>query len=176
MSKRYLLDANVFIEAKDRYYAFDICPGFWSSILTLHNARRVFSIDRIRAELDQQDDAIKKWINDLLPVTFFKMTEDQAVIDKFRAMVEWVYAKPQQFTSPAKTEFASVADGWLVAYAAVNGLTVVTHEQYAPESKRKVPMPNLCVEFSVPYMNTFEMLRELGEKFVRSTKHSRARR
>ncbi len=25
----YLFDANVFIEAKNRYYAFDICPGFW---------------------------------------------------------------------------------------------------------------------------------------------------
>ncbi|MBF0147506.1 MAG: DUF4411 family protein [Magnetococcales bacterium] len=25
----YLLDSNVFIEAKNRYYAFDICPGFW---------------------------------------------------------------------------------------------------------------------------------------------------
>ncbi len=27
---RYLLDANVFIEAKNLYYAFDICPGFWT--------------------------------------------------------------------------------------------------------------------------------------------------
>ena len=26
---KYLLDSNVFIEAKNRYYAFDICPGFW---------------------------------------------------------------------------------------------------------------------------------------------------
>lgn len=25
----FLLDANVFIEAKNRYYGFDICPGFW---------------------------------------------------------------------------------------------------------------------------------------------------
>ena len=26
---RYLLDANVFIEAKNRYYGFDFCPAFW---------------------------------------------------------------------------------------------------------------------------------------------------
>lgn len=25
----YLLDANVFIEAKNRYYGFDLAPGFW---------------------------------------------------------------------------------------------------------------------------------------------------
>ena len=25
----FLIDANVLIEAKNRYYAFDIAPGFW---------------------------------------------------------------------------------------------------------------------------------------------------
>ena len=29
---QYILDANVFIEAYKRYYAFDLCPGFWRSI------------------------------------------------------------------------------------------------------------------------------------------------
>lgn len=26
--RRYILDADVFITAKNRYYSFDICPGF----------------------------------------------------------------------------------------------------------------------------------------------------
>lgn len=26
---RYLLDANIFIEAKNRYYGLDFCPAFW---------------------------------------------------------------------------------------------------------------------------------------------------
>jgi hypothetical protein len=42
----------------------------------------------------------------------------------------------------------------------------VTHEEYAPEAKRKVPMPNLCIEFDVEYCNTFAMLRELSAQFV----------
>jgi hypothetical protein len=28
----YLLDANVFIQAKNSYYGFDICPAFWEWI------------------------------------------------------------------------------------------------------------------------------------------------
>lgn len=28
----YLLDTNVFIEAKNRYYAFDLAPGFWEGL------------------------------------------------------------------------------------------------------------------------------------------------
>jgi len=26
----YLLDSNIFLEAQNRYYANDICPGFWN--------------------------------------------------------------------------------------------------------------------------------------------------
>lgn len=175
MSNRYLLDANAFIEAKERYYGFDICPGYWSSLLVQHDSRRLFSIDRIADELNEQDDVVKQWIRNEVPDTFFKKTEDQADIDKFQEMVNWVYSQPQ-FTDAARTEFASVADGWVIAYAAINGLVVVTHEQFAPEAKRKVPMPNVCVEFDVEYVDTFSMLRELGETFVRSPKHRKARR
>lgn len=170
MSKpKYLLDANVFIEAKNRYYGFDICPGFWSSILSQHGASRVFSIDRIASELQVQDDVVKHWVASTVPNAFFKKTEDQAVIDAFQKIVNWVYSQ-SQYGDAAKADFASVADGWVVAYAAANGLVVVTHEQYDPGVKRRVPLPNVCVEFDVKFVNTFDMLRELGEKFVRSTK------
>ncbi|MEO8495969.1 MAG: DUF4411 family protein [Planctomycetota bacterium] len=171
VSNRYVLDANPFIEAKNRYYGFDICPGFWTSLVTQHEAKRVFSIDRIRDELVQQDDEIKQWIEDRAPQTFFKKTEVQAVVDVFQRMMNWVYSEVQ-FTDAAKTEFASVADGWVIAYAVVNGLIVVTHEEYAPDAKRKVPIPNVCIEFDVEYVNTFEMLRDLRERFVRSTKRN----
>jgi hypothetical protein len=60
-----------------------------------------------------------------------------------------------------------------MAYAAVNGLTVVTHEEYAPAAKKRVPMPNVCLEFDIPYVNTFEMLDELGVKLILSTKRRR---
>ena len=90
-------------------------------------------------------------------------------------MMNWVYSQ-SQFTDAAKTEFASVADGWVIAYAAVNGMVVVTHEQYAPDARRKVPMPNVCIEFDVAYVDTFAMLRDLREKFIRSTKRSGKRR
>lgn len=175
MNRRYLLDANAFIEASNRYYGFDFCPGFWSSLVAQHTAKRVASIDRIATELKEQDDNVKVWVEGHAPDTFFKKTEDQEVIDKFQEMVAWVYAQPQ-FTDAAKSEFASVADGWVLAFASVNGLTVVTHEQYAPDAKRKVPMPNVCVEFEVEYADTFQMLRDLGEKLIRSTKRRSPRR
>ena len=47
----YLLDANVFIEAKNSYYSFAICPGFWNSLIGLFNSGELCSIDYIRQEL-----------------------------------------------------------------------------------------------------------------------------
>ena len=44
--------------------------------------------------------------------------------------------------------------------------------EYAPDAKKKVPIPNVCIEFGVHYVNTFEMLRDLGEKFVRGSKRT----
>jgi hypothetical protein len=29
----YVLDANTFIQAKRRFYAFDICPRYWASLV-----------------------------------------------------------------------------------------------------------------------------------------------
>jgi len=45
---QYILDANVFIEAYKRYYAFDLCPGFWRSIEHYGAQGKLASIDRVR--------------------------------------------------------------------------------------------------------------------------------
>jgi hypothetical protein len=163
--KRYVLDANVFIEAHQRHYAFDICPGFWLALVRQHEKKRVFSIDKIKGELVGGNDRLSDWAKAKAPATFFKGTADKEVVDAFADMVKWVQGE-KQFTTEAKSLFASVADGWVIAYARTNGLVVVTHEDYAPEAKKNVPIPNVCLEFNVAYCNTFEMLRDLKVMFV----------
>ncbi|MDY0164967.1 MAG: DUF4411 family protein [Thermoguttaceae bacterium] len=163
--RRYLLDANVFIEAYQGYYAFDICPGFWQSLLRQHGAKRVFSIDKIEDELAAGHDSLSNWATDTAQNTFFKRTADKRVADAFTEMIKWVQAD-KQFTVEAKARFASVADGWLIAYAKTNALIVVTRETYVPDVKVRVPIPNVCLEFDVEFCNTFEMLRDLKVQFV----------
>jgi len=36
-------------------------------------------------------------------------------------------------------------------------------------------MPNVCLVFSVDYVNTFEMLEDLNVKFILSTKNRRGK-
>src|SRR5438876_1428039 len=150
--KKYILDANIFIQAHRTYYGFDLCPGFWLALSHHNEAKRIFSIDKIRTELLQLNDQLSDWVRNRAPDTFFKGTADKAVADAFRHMENWVQNEPQ-FTSEAKAGFASVADGWVIAYAKANGLVVVSHEEYAPEARKKVPIPNVCLEFGVTYCN-----------------------
>lgn len=166
--KRYVLDANVFIQAHRRHYAFDICPGFWDLLVKQHSARTVCSIDKIREEIaaGQDGDELKKWVKNKQSLDgFFKGTEDREVLAAFRKMMSWVQ-NHLGFTSVAKAEFADSADSWLVAYAAANGLAVVTHEEFDDQVRKRVPIPNLCAQFGVDYLDTFQMLRELEAKLV----------
>jgi hypothetical protein len=164
VGKRFLLDANTFIEAHQSYYAFDICPGFWLALIRQNAAKRLYSIDKVKSELLAGHDKLSDWVKDRAK-EFFKATADRNVAIEFGNLVNWVQNQAQ-FTTEAKAEFAAVADGWVIAYAKANGLIVVTHEEYAPDAKKKVPMPNVCLQFGVDYCNTFEMLTELGIRLV----------
>jgi len=164
-SRTFLLDANVFIDAHRRYYGFDLCPGFWTALVRQHQEHRVFSVDRVRQEISKGTDKLKKWARQKDLDAFFRNTNDQATLSYFGDMSDWVQGE-SQYTSEAKSEFATVADGWLVACAKACEFVVVTHEVYSPEAKRKVPIPNVCRHFAVECVDTFQMLRELKVRFA----------
>jgi predicted nucleic acid-binding protein len=163
----YVLDANVFIEAHRRYYAFDICSGFWDCLLHHHDEKAIISIDRVRDEL-LTGDALEDWMTDTAPDELFASTAEAKVTRHFAAMMTWVQSQTQ-FKKEAKTEFARVADGWLAAYAKAHNRVVVTHEEYAREARKRVPLPNVCKQFGIDYVDTFAMLRSLGVEFTWET-------
>lgn len=156
----YVLDANVFIEAAKRYYAFDIVPPFWNKLIALAEDGYILSIDRVKVELIRAD--LETWANENFH-RYFASTSEQDVIDAYRNVITWSQAQ-SQYTDGAKAEFAGVADGWLIAYALSKGCTVVTHEQPSPNSKRKIKIPDACRAHEIPYIDTFQMLRMLGIK------------
>jgi len=158
---RFVLDANAFIEAHQRYYGFDICPGYWTALKRQYELARLCSIDKIKAELLAQKDELTEWAKLKIPAGFFKQTADQSVIRTYSKLMEWVQSEVQ-YNTAAKAGFAKAADGWLVAYAKTNGLTVVTLETESADAKKTVPIPNLCSQFAVPCINPFSMLRTLG--------------
>jgi hypothetical protein len=76
-----------------------------------------------------------------------------------------IWANSQmQFNDSAKAEFsrAENADAWVIGFAVAKEYVVVTHEQLDPAIRRRVPIPNVCEEFDVEFVDTFQMLRSLG--------------
>lgn len=72
LNTRYLIDSNVFIQAKNFHYRFGFCQAFWEWLIDAHHAGIVFSVDKVRKELNngKKDDPIRAWMNEL-PESFF---------------------------------------------------------------------------------------------------------
>ncbi len=166
----FVLDANVFITPHRSYYPLDLCPGFWDGLTQHFRAGTLLSIDKVRDELldvnktgNEEPDDLYFWTRNS-PRNMFVSSSEQAVVDIYRDVIAWVYSS-RQFNIGAKDEFARKADGWLVAYAQAHNLTLVTQEVRNPYIKKRVPIPNVCHHFNVNFINTFDMLRQLGIRF-----------
>ncbi len=166
MGTIFLIDSDVLITAKNLYYAFDICPGFWKCLLHHHGQGRAFSVDRVRGEVlagSRQDDLVR-WVEREVPESFFLEVDTEAVTDAYTQIMMWVQQSSNYFDY-AKAKFATGADGWLAAYARIHGATVVTNEQSAPESRREIKLPDVCDHFEVPRSSLFSALRSLNASF-----------
>ena len=164
--KTYLVDSDVLITAKNLYYAFDLCPGFWKCLLHYHREGRVFSVDRVRNELlaGRSTEDLVQWVKNDVPEDLFLPVDTDEVARVYTEIMMRVQRHPGYFDH-AKAKFATGADGWLVACARVCGATVVTNEQPVPGSRKDVKLPDVCDEFEVPRQSTFVMLRALGAQF-----------
>lgn len=162
----YLLDSDVFIAAKNSYYAFAICPGFWDSLLYHHGEENICSIDKVKGELlaGRKTEDLVQWVKNELPSGFFIGTDDEAVISAYTEVMLWVQ-RNQQYYDHAKAKFATEADGWLVAYAMAHNITIVTNEQPRPQARNRILLPDVCSHFNITYTDMFFMLTNLNVRY-----------
>lgn len=159
---KYLLDSNVFIQAKDLYYRPDICPGFWEWLED--GVQGSFgTIDRVRNELTAGNDYVSKWFKGHKSASWIAATTDTATQKAFQTVTTWVSAGT---LTPEKNKFLSGADPWLVAHAVATKASVVTLEM-PKNSPNKVSLADACSHFKVPTLKTWDLLSLLKVKFVR---------
>lgn len=157
----YLLDANVFITAKNLHYGFDIAPGFWDWLDQGHAKGLLRSTEQVRHELMAGSDELSGWAKDR--ESFF-YPADASMITSMQRLALW--ARSGRFSSTAADEFLRVADFQLVAHAHAHNFTVVTHERPNPLAKKRILIPDACQELGVPWMDPYSMLRIAGARFV----------
>jgi hypothetical protein len=157
----YLLDADVFIQAKNLHYGFDFCPAFWDWLIENNNAGNVFSIERVCNELKAGNDDLIPWV-DARGAAFF-LPPDNRTITAFTNISNWVIS--QNYEPAAINTFLQIADYYLVAHALAYQFTIVTHE-IAANTTKKVKIPNACIGLRIRYMTPYEMLRRERARFV----------
>lgn len=165
---KYVIDSNILIEAYHRYYAFDLAPKFWAELQSFALSDEVVSIDKVKEEIIAGNDDLSNWVKTKYSCAF-KSTKSLDVANAFAQMQQWaadeVIGNERRFKDQALSDFARVADGWIVAYAQVNSLIVVTHESYSGMGRSRIVIPEVCNAFGVKFVQTFDMLRDLNVKF-----------
>lgn len=164
----YLLDTNVLIEAYRTYYGLDFCPGYWDTLQAKISSGEAGSVKKVYEEIVLNEDDLSAWLKKCFAKKHFAQDDgDPLVANKYFEVSSYVMSS-SQFKPYAKREFLQPeeADPWICAYASIYGCTVVTQEVYSPDVQRRIPLPNVLHEFSVPYINTFEFLRNTGTRFL----------
>lgn len=161
-----ILDANAFIEPKNRFYAFDICPGFWDFIIDIFASGNAGSIMPVRDEILAGGDNLSTWMKGSLnKVSFYDCIADPQVVAEYQRVASYVqtaYSKPQvvhDFLKPG------AADPWIVAHALAYDATVVTQETHKSRGK-KVSLFDVCNHFGIHHVDVFEFIRSAHAQFV----------
>lgn len=157
----YLLDANVFMAAKNLHYGMDFCPAFWDWLTHQGHAGVVWSIDKVYDEIVAGQDQLSDWVGDQGRALFRRTPPTLA--PHFSQVSQW--ATSQKYTPAAINTFFQVADFYLIAHALAGGCVLVTHET-AADSPGRVKIPSACIGLGVPFMTPYQMLRAEPARFV----------
>lgn len=160
----YLLDSNAFMEANRLYYGFDIAPGFWTWLASPALADQVGSIEPVKDEITAGTGDLVAWARDQ-PDAFW-LADTAEFVAAMTEIAAWVTDPARQYRQEAIDEFLDSADYRLIAQAMATGSTVVTREQPAPDSKKRVKIPDVCNAFDVAWTDPFSAYRALGMRLV----------
>lgn len=161
----YLLDANIFIQAKNLHYGLDFCPAFWDWLITCNSDQKIFSIEKVGDELSAVGDELANWAAQRGPDFFLQ--PDAKLLPALGTVSTW--ATSQRYEPAAVNTFLQVADYYLVAHALAHGYVVVTHE-IASTSTKKIKIPDACIGLGIKCITPFEMLRLERARFVLGAK------
>lgn len=158
----FLLDANTYIQAKNQYYDMTFCPAYWECLDREFAKGNLASVIEVYNELKESGDELADWVK-ARKVQFIPINSEN--IQREFAKVATYVASHEKYKPASVDQFLAGADPWIIAAAKVNGATVVTQESLVDANSKKVKIPNICKQFNVRYITTFEMLRQLNAQF-----------
>tara|TARA_R110002096_G_scaffold153285_6_gene316984 strand:- start:256 stop:759 length:504 start_codon:yes stop_codon:yes gene_type:complete len=158
-SNTYCLDANVLIQAWQKYYSPALCPDYWKVLDELGTEGKIFICQEVYDEIVKTEDELSKWLKSSnIPV---RKTSESVI----RNLKE-IYKTPTHLKLVDNTKNRSLADPWIIAHAMDFDSVVVTKEEKVTQvNSTKVKIPNVCDNMGVRWINDFEFVQELSFTF-----------
>lgn len=159
-AKKYCLDANVLIEAWQKYYNPKFCPDYWNILIELGKQNKIFIPELVYDEIIRTEDDLSKWLKgSKIPIR--KISETVTICLKN------IYSSnPIHLKLVDNTKARSLADPWVIAHALNENATVVTKEEKVTAlNSNKIKIPNVCDNMGVRWINDFQFIDEIDIKF-----------
>ena len=157
----YCLDANVLIQAWQKYYSPLLCPGYWDMLNHLGRQGRVFLPRAIYDEIMKVEDDLASWVKTCsIPIKPYDESVTRCLQQIYSADAAHEYLVDN-------VKYRSMADPWVIAHALNGKAAVVTKEEKITGANRtKIKIPNVCENMGIRYLTDFEMLAELSVSFT----------
>lgn len=159
-ANKYCLDANVLIQAWQKYYNPKFCPDYWKVLIELGNQGTIFIPEVVYEEITRTEDDLSKWLKgSKIPIK--KISEPVTIC------LQKIYSNnPTHQNLVDNTKARSLADPWVIAHALHENATVVTKEEKVTAlSSNKIKIPNVCDNMGIKWINDFQFIDELDIKF-----------
>ena len=165
---KYCLDANVLIQAWQKYYNPLFCPDYWDILIDLGKKERIFISESVYDEIIRTEDDLTTWLKaSKIPIK--KM--DESVINCWQQVLA---NNPIHEHLVDNTKGRSLADPWIISHALYENATVVTKEEKVTAiNSQKIKIPNVCDNMGLRWINDFQFVKELGIKFSCSLSQNR---
>lgn len=159
-ASKYCLDANVLIQAWQKYYNPKFCPEYWKILIELGKQGKIFIPEIVYEEITRTDDELSKWLKgSKIPIE--KINESVTIC------LQKIYSSnPNHKNLVDNIKARSLADPWVIAHALNVNATVVTKEEKVTAlNSTKIKIPNVCDNMGIKWINDFQLIGELGIKF-----------
>ncbi|MCJ7804249.1 DUF4411 family protein [Patescibacteria group bacterium] len=155
--QKYCLDANVIIQAWQKYYSPKFCPDYWIVLGELGKRDIIFIPKMVYDEITRTDDDLSKW----LKKSNIPVAEIDENVTSFLKMI--FAANPSHQNLVDNTKNRSLADPWVIAHAInVNAIVVTKEEKVTAINTSKIKIPNVCDNMGVPWINDFQLIDKLN--------------
>lgn len=160
MNKKYCLDANVLIQAWQKYYNPDFCPDYWKLLNELGTKDIIFIPEMAYNEIVRTEDDLSKWLKESkIPIKKINET----VANNLKNIYS---SNPSHKFLVDNTRNRSLADPWIIAHAITENAIVVTKEdKITSVSSKKIKIPNVCENMGINWINDFDLVKELNIQF-----------